>query len=312
MSRVRSAVARVTPDALRQRTRGVLETVEYEIAKARTRHPRTFSEKLRYKVLRDHRPLLTTFADKVAAREYVAARVGDHVLPQLVTVLDDASELDPTRLPENFALKAAHASGGVVLVTDRADAAARLPDPADYWPGAAVQPAQVDWERLRDLCAAWLARQYGGGARQEWAYVNVPRRIIIEELLVDRNGEVPADYKLFVFNGTCRLIQVDSLRFQGHRQDFFLPDWTWLDVDLVPAPSSAEPPGPPESLAEMIRLSEQLGAETDFVRVDLYDVGDRVVFGELTSSPQGANWRFKPESFDATVGEWWELPRRYE
>lgn len=312
MSRVRSAVARVTPDALRQRTRDALEAIEYEVAKARTRHPRTFSEKLRYKVLRDHRPLLTTFADKVAAREYVAARVGEQVLPKLVTVLDDARALDPALLPANFALKAAHASGGIVLVTDRAPADARLPEPEAYWPGVAVRPAYVDWDQLRDLCGAWLGRQYGGGARREWAYVNVPRRIIIEELLVDRRGDVPADYKLFVFNGTCRLIQLDSKRFQGHRQDFFLPDWTWLEVDLVPAPSSTEPPAAPESLADLIRLSEQLGAETDFVRVDLYDVGDRLIFGELTSSPQGANWRFKPESFDATVGDWWELPRRYE
>ena len=42
----------------------------------------------------------------------------------------------------------------------------------------------------------------------------------------------------------------------------------------------------------MIRIAETLGAETDFVRVDLYDLGDRVVFGELTNTPNaGKNCR---------------------
>ena len=311
MGRVRSAVARVTPDPLRKPTRGALEVLEYHWATARSRHPQTFSDKLRYKMLRDHRPLLTTLADKVAVRDYVAARVGEEVLPQLVAVLDDATALDPATLPSNFALKAAHASGGIVLVSDRASADARLPDPASHWPHAVVLPANVDWDRIRDLCAAWITRLYGGGPRKEWAYVDVPRRIIIEELLADDRGGVPADYKLFVFNGTCRLIQVDSNRYETHSQDFFEPDWTWLDVDFL-APSSATPPAAPASLAEMIRISEELAAETDFVRVDLYDVGGRVVFGELTSYPLGGSRRFRPESFDATVGRWWTTPRRYD
>ncbi|MGZ6974142.1 MAG: ATP-grasp fold amidoligase family protein [Acidimicrobiia bacterium] len=311
MGQVRSAVARVTPDALRRPARSVLEILEYEAAKVRTRHPETFSEKLRYKMLRDHRPLLTTFADKVAAREYVAARVGTDVLPKLLAVLDDARGLDPAELPVNFALKAAHASGGVVLVSDHAPEDGRLPSLDSHWPHGVVLPANVDWDDLRRLCAAWIARRYGGGPRREWAYVNVPRRIIIEELLADERGGVPADYKLFVFNRRCRLIQVDSNRFEEHHQDFFLPDWSWLDVDFLAA-SSPEPPGPPGTLSEMIRISELLGEETDMVRVDLYDVGGRVVFGELTSYPLGGSRRFRPESFDATVGSWWEIPARYE
>ena len=59
-------------------------------------------------------------------------------------------------------------------------------------------------------------------------------------------------------------------------------------------------------------MSELLAAETDMVRVDLYDAGGRVVFGELTSYPLGGSRRFRPESFDATVGGWWEVPLRYE
>ncbi|MBN9099980.1 MAG: hypothetical protein J0I49_17980 [Pseudonocardia sp.] len=40
-------------------------------------------------------------------------------------------------------------------------------------------------------------------------------------------------------------------------------------------------------MPEMIQVAERLGAGTDFVRVDLYDIDGRVVFGELTSFPAG-------------------------
>jgi hypothetical protein len=50
----------------------------------RLRHPsrsRTLNEKVRYKMLRNHRPLLVTFAGKEAVRDYVAAAVGEAYLP---------------------------------------------------------------------------------------------------------------------------------------------------------------------------------------------------------------------------------------
>lgn len=61
----------------------------------------------------------------------------------------------------------------------------------------------------------------------------------------------------------------------------------------------------------MIRIAETLAADTDFVRVDLYLLPDRIVFGELTSYPAGGDSPFRPERFDAEFGEHWTVPRRY-
>ena len=47
-----------------------------------TRHGVTFTEKLRWKMVKDRRPLLTIFADKVAVRDYVANIIGPEVLTQ--------------------------------------------------------------------------------------------------------------------------------------------------------------------------------------------------------------------------------------
>jgi hypothetical protein len=61
----------------------------------------------------------------------------------------------------------------------------------------------------------------------------------------------------------------------------------------------------------MIHIAEALGQETDFVRVDLYDIADRIVFGELTSYPGGGGVTYSPESFDADLGRYWSVPRKY-
>lgn len=42
----------------------------------KTRTPVTFTDKVRYKMLRDRRRLLVTFADKAAVREYVTEVLG--------------------------------------------------------------------------------------------------------------------------------------------------------------------------------------------------------------------------------------------
>jgi len=63
----------------------------------------------------------------------------------------------------------------------------------------------------------------------------------------------------------------------------------------------------------IVEVAEALGQETDFVRVDLYETGDRVVFGELTNYPSGGEKNnFTPPSYDDELGRLWTVPRRYE
>ena len=82
-------------------------------------NPDTFSKKIRYKMAYDRRNELTTFADKVAVRRYVANSVGGKYLTTLYEVLgEDSLDLLPTeKLPKNFVIKTNHGSGGVVIVS---------------------------------------------------------------------------------------------------------------------------------------------------------------------------------------------------
>src|SRR5690606_28252821 len=46
--------------------------------------PVTFTEKLRYKLIHDRRPLVRVFSDKIASRDYVAALRPELQLPKLL------------------------------------------------------------------------------------------------------------------------------------------------------------------------------------------------------------------------------------
>jgi hypothetical protein len=276
----------------------------------RTRNPHTFRDKVRYKMLRDHRPLVVTFADKAAVRGYVVNAVGAQYLPNAYVISDDPSELLGAALPDAYVVKPTHGSGAAIVVSDRASVEARLPSVPGDWSYQHVQPEFASRDDIVRICRGWLRQLYGQGPNREWVYGRIPPQIIVEEMLADADGGIPADYKFFVFHGTCAYVQVDGGRFDRRTQDFFRPDWT--HVPLSGGPPWADPePGRPACMDEMIEVAQRLGADTDFVRVDLYDVGGRVVFGELTSFPAGGDSRFDPECFDEEFGRHWTVPRRY-
>ncbi|NQX26100.1 hypothetical protein HQQ81_01880 [Microbacteriaceae bacterium VKM Ac-2854] len=260
-------------------------------------------------MLRDHRPLLVTFADKVAVRDYVAARIGERYLPHSFAILDDPERLAELELPDAYVLKPSHGSGAVIVVSPDAPVAETLPRPEWSWVYRHIRASAADQAQLVAIGRHWLGQLYGQGPNKEWAYGPIPRRILVEELLSGADGGIPDDYKLFVFHGRVHFIQVDAGRFGRRTQDFYRPDWEHLS--LSGGPPWAAPRARPGRLEEMIAIAERLAAETDFVRVDLYHLAERVVFGELTSYPAGGDSPFHPERWNAEFGRPWTVPARY-
>jgi hypothetical protein len=276
----------------------------------RTRNPRTFREKVRYKMLRDRRGLVVTFADKAAVRDYVAELIGSQYLPRAYAIIDDPTMLHDVDLPSSYVVKPTHGSGAAIVVSDRAPRESRLPSEPGSWVYRHVAPEFAPRADVVRIAQGWVAQLYGQGPNREWVYGRIPRRVIVEEMLATADGSIPDDYKFFVFHGKCAFVQVDSGRFGLRTQDFFRPDWHHLPLSAGPPWAHPEPTAP-DRLAEMITLAERLGTGTDFVRVDLYDVDGRIVFGELTSFPAGGDSPFDPESFNDVFGRPWTVPRRY-
>lgn len=255
------------------------------------RHPRTFTEHVHAKKLFERDPLFTNTADKYAVREYVAERVGAEHLTRLLAVVDDPADLKLDELPNAFVAKASHGNDATLIVLDK---------------------SRLDWDASLKKMRNWLGRNWYR-YNKEWAYLNIPPRVIVEEFL-DDSGHPPTDYKFFVFSGKARLIQVDTGRFTRHERNLFDENWRSLALAYrYPRPPS--PPPRPDRLPEMLTIAEQLGKDFKFARVDLYQHRGRVYFGEITHYPGGGSELFEPPEFDEALGELWRsgraIPERF-
>ena len=287
--------------ALRVGHRGFLELV--------TARPRSFDQRLRYKMVRDRRPILADFADKLRAKDIISRSVGSRYAVPTIVQYDDASQIREQDLPNAFAMKVSHASGGVVLVGPDAPAEAELPSPGRFHTRHRVRRERFDLDLARTLFASWLAMPYGVD-KGEWTYGVHEPKILVEPLLTDSGGAPPRDVKFFVFRGRCAVFRID-LPCAGRKSiNHYLPDGTPLPVRFgeyheAAFPVVDPPPASPETLREMLDVAERIGDGEDFLRVDTLDLGDRFYVGELTSFPTNGTGRFIPGSFDRWLGSHW-------
>jgi len=241
----------------------------------------TFNDKVTYRRLRDRDPRLEQFCDKLHMREYAVQRLGTDCVPELIHV--GATVSDFTDLIGPFALKANHGSGWVTFVET----------------GKSLTNTQLE-EAHRWLNADFTAPTQGG--RGEWGYRDARRLVYAEELL----PALPPDYKFFMSLGQAELIQVDIDRFGDHQRALLLPDWIPIEGSLAYPSPDTTPPRPP-NLATMLEGASALAKSLEFVRVDLYDLGARVLVGELTPYPGGGLEAFCPKQLDRWLGAKWSL-----
>ena len=280
----------------------------------RTRDAAGFDRKVRYRMVHDRRPLLHQVADKVGVRDYVASRVGAEHLTEAYAVGSDPRHIELDTLPREFAAKAAHGSGGVVLVWAGADPRARLPTPPAHppWHKYTVAPDAVSPADLQAVLASWLSRPHGWcRGKYEWAYQRVPRRYLIEELLTTPDRGLPPVWRHYVFDGVCAMVRGEA----GQSRAFYSPQGHVLPgrfaTDPPVAPTMPDgPPLPTDRWYRMLSIAQELGRGLDFVRVDLYEVEGRISFGELTLYPRSGRSGFVPGSFDQWLGGHWSLPPR--
>jgi len=250
--------------------------------------PRTFNEKVVHRSLFDNRPILRRFADKYAVREYVTEKLGAHILPELYWVTEAPSTMPFGEFPEKFVVKPTHGAGWVRIVKDKTN---------------------FDADDLVKECHSWLSRNFYHQCRER-VYKNIPPRILVEEFIDDGSEDAPVDYKFLVFHGRVEFITPVYDRFTAPRAYFLDRNWKVLETGLALNPQTAmdkteKDVRPPKHLAELIEAAEILADGMDFVRADFYDTGDRIYFGELTTTPGAGLAKFSPDTFDEYLGSFW-------
>lgn len=243
--------------------------------------PKTFNEKCQWFKLNDRTPLHTLCADKFKVREYIKDLIGEQYLVPLLFQTKNIREINEKTIPDfPVIVKTNHASSGGIIIKTKKD---------------------VNWVRVQNTLGHQLSINYYYRFK-EWQYKNIERRIIVEKLLLDDQGNIPNDYKLYFFNGEFEFIQVDMGKLENKwRRNIYDKDWNLMDFIIKRENGDAVPK--PEILDKMIELGKKLAKPFSFVRVDFYYINNILYFGELTFHPNSGHSMFEPKSYDLFYGE---------
>lgn len=251
------------------------------------KNPKVYTEKIQWLKLHDAKPEYTELVDKYLVKEYVAKNIGEEYIIPTYGVWDCAEDIDFDALPNQFVLKCNHDSASVVICHNKAN---------------------FDREAARKKLARCLKNNFFYVGR-EYPYKNVKRKILAEAYMEDQKLHELRDYKFFTFGGIPKLVHVVSNRQKVDEEtygDFFDMDYNHVNLhmghDFAPVP-----PEKPNNFEKMKELARILSTGTRHLRVDFYEVNNKLYFGELTFY-QDSGWKkIEPEKWNKVLGSWISL-----
>lgn len=254
------------------------------------RHPTRFSEKLQWYKLRYRNSLMTKCVDKVCVREFVRERGLSDILTSEYAVYHKVGDIDFEILPNKFVAKYNNGAQRNLIVKNKND----------------IEEA-VFLERLR----TWMETPLSKMGR-EWSYYDVVGKVLVEEYLEPEDDGDLTDYKFFCFNGEPAFLYVLKDRFsaEGLKLGVYDIDFNKLDAYRSGIKRLEEDVRKPIGYEKMLEVVRKLARGFPHVRVDLYNINGRIVFGELTFYDGSGYISYDPDEFDFKAGALFQLPAK--
>lgn len=256
-------------------------------------NPRSLNEKIVY-VFEKYfmrSPITTVIGTKYYAKKYITERAGKQHCVELLGVWDNPEDIEWDKLPSAFVLKTVkgHYGRQVILVRDKSKL-----------------DIESTIQKLRDFCDLPYMKQIH------------KKRIIAEELLTPKNGEPLIDYKIYCAHG--RPLVAYCLGMPQDQDDcdvslktcsfYSLPDWERLPI--VSNNHPAIDVQKPRHLNTMLEVARKLSRDFPLVRIDFYQIGDRVLVGEITEDSNGGVAILEPVEWDFRFGNGLYVPSEKE
>ena len=231
------------------------------------KNPVLFHDKIMWMSLNTDTTEWSRLADKYAVRDYVKDKVGEDVLTKLYGVYRTPEEIDFDALPDQFVLKTNNGCTSNIIVRDK---------------------SIIDKDDVKKKLNYWLKLPYGELSGQPHYTRISPKVIIAEELLFPT--ENPSfgliDYKFNCFNGVPVSCAAYSDRIEGtNKASKMLYDMDWNPHPECYESGTLQELPKPDSLEEMKEIATKLSQGFPYVRVDLYSIDNKPIFGELTFTP---------------------------
>lgn len=251
-------------------------------------NPQTLNEKIQWLKLNYKNNIYTTMVDKYKVKEYVANIIGSEYIIPTLGVYDNFDEINFDELPNQFVIKCNHDSDSIVICKDKSN---------------------LDKNVARKKINKCLKTDFYRNVR-EWAYKNVDRKIIIEKYIEEKETSELRDYKFFCFSGKVKYLYVSSGSHTiNQKLAFFDKKYNYVNIKRTDYSDYEILPKKPKNFEKMIRLAEKLAENTPLLRVDFYEVNNKVYFGELTVYPGAGLMPFKSEEWDYKLGDLLDLSK---
>lgn len=234
-------------------------------------NPKNLIEKITWLSLNTDTSLWTLCADKYRMRSYVESKgLGDY-LPNCYGFWENPDDIDFSKLPNQFVLKANNGCATVMIVRDK---------------------NKLNEKKIKRQMKKWLERPFGYMGAQKH-YLSIKPGILAEELLT-QTAELDkvspgsmVDFKIWCFNGKPETILVTYDRTDGnHKVALYDLNWKPTPENLNERWCSLQKSTPsiekPKHLDEMIKIATELSKDFKEIRVDFYDTEKGAVLGEMT------------------------------
>lgn len=254
------------------------------------KNPRSFNEKLHWLKLNYFNPAENVCIDKHLAKIFIDKTLGEGYTIPLLGVYDDVNDIDFEALPEKFVIKSPYSGGGLGMIY-------------------VDKRKKIDYDnlkyRINSIMPKWHNLYYRFLSR---GYKEIESKILVEEYLPIREGKA-IEYKIFCFHGEMKFCLVDCDYFGKkprravYDRNFNLMPFKIGKVKHTPLKEK------PANYEKMIELAEKLAKDFPHVRIDFYDVNNRIYVGEMSFSSASGFGIFSPREWDYKIGEWLDLDK---
>ena len=252
-------------------------------------NPKTIQEKLCWLNIYDvdawddfyGKPLKTICADKLLVKDYAANKVCENIGIPTLKVYDKASDIKWDELPNEFVIKCNHGSGMNIICNDK---------------------SKFDFKEAENKLDVWMYEDYTFRHGFESHYHWIDRKIIVEPLMKNKNSNSLFDYKFWCFNGKPKFYTINDGNGHGAIIHYDMNQKQMgLERKDYPVPKGMKYEQP-RNFDKMVQYASKLSEDFKFVRVDFYEINNKVYLGELTFTPGVCNFQYKNEADNLNVG----------
>ena len=225
------------------------------------------------------------YSDKLNVKKYLNnLNINNLHTAKLIKILDQKKNINLNVLPSNCIIKTNHGWSDIIIIKNNKIISMNSR-------GKKID-SYYDWKK--SALSNYITKY-------EPHYQYIEKQIFIEEYL----GDNLFDFKIHCIQGNPVLIQVERNVKKEKCINYYDCNFNILNIKKN-FPKCNYKNSKPSNLKEILNISRILSRKFEFVRIDLYNINNKIYFGEFTFIPSGGNSYFMNNKYEYKLSNNWK------